>query len=126
MMFSFSILKRSKLAVGHFHITTQLLSVRSDDSIIYSTTSPLHHFYYTHFASVMHNDPIPAASAVIIAYITLPLRGNPIHIVLCVIYRTIVSISPTLAARTDQNGSDIPQDLFIFIVRVRRIANHRT
>jgi hypothetical protein len=34
-----------------------------------------------HFASVRYNDPIPAASAVIIDYITLPLRGNPIHIV---------------------------------------------
>jgi hypothetical protein len=48
----------------------------NDDSTIYSTTSPLHRFYYIHFASVRYNDPIPAASAVIIGYITLPLRGN--------------------------------------------------
>jgi hypothetical protein len=36
-----------------------------------------------YFASVRYNDAIPAASAVpvIIDYITLPLRGNPIHIV---------------------------------------------
>jgi hypothetical protein len=38
-------------------------------------------FYYMHFISVRYNDPIPAAGAVIIDYITLPLRGNPIHIV---------------------------------------------
>jgi hypothetical protein len=81
MLLSFPFLKRSKVAAGHFHITTQLRSVMSDDSIIYSTTSLLHHFYYMHFASVRYNDPIPAASAVIIDYITLPLRGNPIHIV---------------------------------------------
>jgi hypothetical protein len=79
--YPFQFLKRSKFAAGHFHITTQLLSVRSDDSIIYSTTSPLHRFYYFHFASVRSFDPIPAASAVFIYYITLPLRGNPIHIV---------------------------------------------
>jgi hypothetical protein len=61
----------------HFNITTQMRSGRSDDSIIYSITSPLHYFYFIHFACVRYNDPIPAASAVIIAYITLPLRGNP-------------------------------------------------
>jgi hypothetical protein len=74
------------MAMRHFNITTQLLSVRSDDSIIYSTTSPLHHFYYMHFASVRYNDPIPSASAVIIDYITIPLRRNPIYIV-CDIHR---------------------------------------
>jgi hypothetical protein len=79
--YPFQLLKRSKFAAGHFHITTQLLSVRSDDSIIYSITSRLHRFCYIHFASVRYNDPIPAASAVIIDYNTLPLRGNPIHIV---------------------------------------------
>jgi hypothetical protein len=45
--YPFQFLKRIKFAAGHFHITTQLLSVRSDDSIIYSTTSPLHRFYGT-------------------------------------------------------------------------------
>jgi hypothetical protein len=30
-------------------------SVRSDDSIIYSFTSPLHHFYFIHFAFVRYN-----------------------------------------------------------------------
>jgi hypothetical protein len=34
-----------------------------------------------HFASVRYNDQIPAASAVLIDYITLTLRGNPIPIV---------------------------------------------
>jgi hypothetical protein len=79
--YPFQFLKRSKVAAGHFHITTQLLSVRSDDSIIYSTTSSLHRIYYIHFASVRSFDPIPTASAVFIDYITLPLRGHPIHIV---------------------------------------------
>jgi hypothetical protein len=72
-------LKRSKFAVGHFHITTQLQSVRSDDSVIYSTTSPLHHFYYIHFASDSNYDPNPAASGRFIDSTTLPLHGDPIH-----------------------------------------------
>jgi hypothetical protein len=80
--YPFQFLKRSKFAAG----------VRSDDSIIYSTTSPLHRFYYIQFASVRSFDPIPAASAVFIDYITLPLRGNPIHIVCDIPYRPIVSI----------------------------------
>jgi hypothetical protein len=66
-----------EFVAGHFNITTQMRSVRSDHSIIFSITSPLHHFYFIHFACVRYNDSIPAASAVIIAYITLPLRGNP-------------------------------------------------
>jgi hypothetical protein len=77
--FPFQFLKRSKFAVGHFHITTQLLSVRSDDSIIYSTTSPLHHFYYIHFASDSNYDPNPAASGRFIDSTTLPLHGDPIN-----------------------------------------------
>jgi hypothetical protein len=96
-------------------------SVRSDDSIIYFITSPLHHFYFIHFACVRYNDPIPEASAVIIPYITLPLRGNPPRFT-----ALSTAFSPTLAARTDKNGSDIPQDLITFTVRVRWIENHRT
>jgi hypothetical protein len=75
MLSSFLIFKIIEFAAGHFNITTQMRSVRSVDSIIYSITSPLHHFYFIHFACVRYNDP--SASAVIIAYITLPLRGNP-------------------------------------------------
>jgi hypothetical protein len=77
--FPFQFLKRSKFSVGHFHITTLLQSVRSDDSIIYSTTSPLHHFYYIHFASDSYYDPNPAASGRLIDSTTLPLHGDPIH-----------------------------------------------
>jgi hypothetical protein len=75
--YTFQFLKRSKFAAGHFHITTQLLSVRSDDSIIYSTTSPLHRFYYIHFPSVSSYDSNPAVSFRFIDSTTLPLRGNP-------------------------------------------------
>jgi hypothetical protein len=60
--------------VGHFHITTQLLSVRSDDSIIYSTTSPLHRFYYNHFPSVSNYDSNPAVSVRFNDSTTLPLH----------------------------------------------------
>jgi hypothetical protein len=63
----------------HFHITTQLLSVRSDDSIIYSTTSPLHRFYYIHFPSVSNYDSNPAVSVRLIDSTTSPLHGDPIH-----------------------------------------------
>jgi hypothetical protein len=48
---------------------------------IFFITSPLHYFYYQHIISVGYKDPIHAASAAIIYYITLPLRGNPLHIV---------------------------------------------
>jgi hypothetical protein len=74
----FQFLKRSKFATGSFSYHNAIANL-SDDSIIYSTSSPLHHFYYMHFASVRYNDPIPVASAVFIDYITLPLCGNPIH-----------------------------------------------
>jgi hypothetical protein len=49
MLFSFKIFKKKRIRGGRFHITTQLLSVRPDDGVRY-------------------NDPIPAASAVIIDY----------------------------------------------------------
>jgi hypothetical protein len=56
-----------------------LLSVRSDDSIFYSTTSPLHRFYYIHFASVSNYDSNPAVSVRFIDSTILPLHGDPIH-----------------------------------------------
>jgi hypothetical protein len=45
-LFSFSIFKKKQICGGAFSYHNALLSVRSDDSIIYSTTSPLHHLYY--------------------------------------------------------------------------------
>jgi hypothetical protein len=52
-----------------------LLSVRSDDSIIYSTTSPLHRFYYIHFPSVSNYDSNPAVSVRFNDSTTLPLHS---------------------------------------------------
>jgi hypothetical protein len=69
MLLSLSIFKKKQIRGGHFHITTQSLSVWSDDSIIYSTTSPLHHF-----PSVSNYDSNPAVSVRFIDSTTLPLH----------------------------------------------------
>jgi hypothetical protein len=111
----FQFLKRSKFAVGHFHITMQLQSVRSDDSIIYSTTSPLHHFYYIHFVSDSSYDPNPAASGRFIDSTTLPLMG--IQFIMFVMYRShhgsvLIGESFLLShtARLNHNTSDSADD----------------
>jgi hypothetical protein len=117
--FPFQFLK-SKFAVGHFHITTQLQSVRSDDSVIYSTTSPLHHFYYIHFASDSNYDPNPAASGRFIDSTTLPLQGDPIHNVCDVPYHLHhgslligESFLQSHTARLNHNTSDSADDSVI-------------
>jgi hypothetical protein len=81
MLFSFSIFKKKQIRGEAFsyHNAVAKYSIRSDDSIIYSTTSPLHHFYYMHFASVSNYDLNPAVSVRFIDSTTLPLHGDPIH-----------------------------------------------
>jgi hypothetical protein len=55
-------LKKKQVRGGAFSYHNAIASVRSDDSIIYSTTSPLHRFYYIHFPSVSNYDSNPAVS----------------------------------------------------------------
>jgi hypothetical protein len=74
--------------------------------MIQSFTLPLHRCIvfttYIHFPGVSNYDSNPAVSVRFIDSTTLPLRGDLIYI--------SSAFSPTLAAPTDQHGSDIPQD----------------
>jgi hypothetical protein len=107
-----------------------------------------------HITSVRNFDSINVANAVFIEYITLPLRGNPLHIVCDITAdrqyfhhhlphahiqngRVVLPVPSVYNVfffnknirdkkeKTHQNGSDILQDLFIFTVSVRMIAFHR-
>jgi hypothetical protein len=82
---------------------------------IVSTTLPLHHFYYMHFANVRNFDPIHAASAVFIDCTTLSLRGK--SYCMYVIYR------PTVKESDHCHYINIPQESSKKEVPNRRISS---
>jgi hypothetical protein len=124
MFFPFKLNKNNEFAAPASHfisITTQMRSVMSDDPLFpCSLFLPL-------YRCIIFTTCILQVLAILIQFLrqvryslTISLyRCAAILFILCVIYWPIVK-------GWDHFHCGIPQDLFIFTVRVRRIADHRT